>query len=258
MLSRKSLLPFLLSFFLVAASCRHTEVTAVEVQSVELNAQADLHDSATAATIAPYKLSLEKEMSQVIGRSAAAMPKERDKPETALGNFVADICLDRGNAAYHPADGRAADICLLNNGGLRTSLPAGNITRGNIFELMPFDNEIVIVTLSGKQMRELIRYTCATGGQPVAGMTLGLRPDKSPGTTLINGQQFDSTHTYKVITSDYLANGGDKMNFFLNPLKIETTGYKIRDAIIDHLLALKENGVTVQPQLDGRIFYEAK
>ena len=252
----------LVSLFAAAAvtvaACHHqAAVTGVSVEQVEMNRNGG-HDSATAAMIAPYKDSLDAIMTQVVGRSAVAMPKERDKLETLLGNFVADVCLDRVNRVYQPSDNHGADFCLLNTGGLRSSLPQGNLTRGNIFELMPFDNEMVVVTLSGQKTWELLRYLAASGGQPVAGIKMGIRPDKTPGTTLIKGVTFDSTRTYKVVTSDYLANGGDKMDFFRNPVKLETTGYKIRDAILDYLAEQQKNNNIIQPALDGRMYYETK
>jgi 2',3'-cyclic-nucleotide 2'-phosphodiesterase (5'-nucleotidase family) len=255
---RTLLLPFLSFLLITSVACRHTDVTGVEVQYVEMNGQASQSDSTTHALIAPYKIMLDSEMTQIVAHSNIAMPKERDKLETLLGNFVADACLVTGNEVYYPADGHDADMCLLNNGGLRSSLPVGDITRGNIFELMPFDNEIVIVTISGVKMWELAKFIGARGGEPVAGISLGLKPDKSPGTFLVNGQRCDSSKTYKVMTSDYLANGGDKMDFLRDPIKLETTGYKIRDAILDYCARKKSTGQNLDPKTDGRIYYESK
>jgi 2',3'-cyclic-nucleotide 2'-phosphodiesterase (5'-nucleotidase family) len=232
-----------------------------------MNRQANLHDSATAAMIAPYKDSLDRIMNEVLVVSDQAMPKERDKTETLLGNFTADVVLwkartlncdmagTKGNSAS-PAP--CADLCLLNTGGLRSSLPQGKITRGNMFELMPFDNEIVIVTLSGKKTWELLHYVGATGGQPMAGIKMGLKADKSPGTVLIQGMPLDTSKIYQVATSDYLANGGDKMDFFKKPIAITSTGIKIRDALIDFCLAENKKGNQLHPHLDERIYYETK
>jgi 2',3'-cyclic-nucleotide 2'-phosphodiesterase (5'-nucleotidase family) len=252
---RRSLFSFFFAAVLVSAACRHTaEVTKVDVSYVVMGPQANLHDSAAASIITPYKDSLDKIMSTVIAQSDVAMPKERDQLETLLGNFTADIVLQA--ACTKPGD--CADLCLLNTGGLRSSLPKGNITRGNIFELMPFDNEIVIVTLTGAKTKELLRYIAASGGQPVAGFKMGLKSDKSPGAVLIKGMPFDSTKTYRVATSDYLANGGDKMEFFKNPVSIYATGIKIRDALIGYCQQQTAQGKTLSPKLDGRIYYESR
>jgi hypothetical protein len=255
----KRLLPFILLFAIGEFSChRHVHVTGVTPGYAEVNASTPQSDSATHSILAPYKLGMDSIMNAVVGETSEAMPKERDKCETLLGNFVADVCLERGNSAYQPADGHKGQVCVLNNGGLRSSLPKGIITRGNVFELMPFDNEIVVVTITGSKMWNLIQYVAASGGVPVSGMNLELKADKTPGTTLINGIPFDSTKTYKIITSDYLASGGDKMSFLKDPISIENTGYRLRDAILDYFLDQKKQGKIVTPKLDGRVHYETK
>ncbi len=253
-----------LSTTLIVAACNHqSTVTGVDVGYVEMNKTELQYDSATDKILKPYKDSLDKLMNVIVGRLAVPMPKERDKPETLLGNFVADICFERIDGKptpviFVPGPYGRANICLFNSGGLRSSLPKGDITRGNIFELMPFDNELVVLTLSGKKTWELIRYVAMTGGQPMAGMKLGIHPDRTPATVSINGQPFDSTRTYNVVTSDYLANGGDKMDFFKNPIKIQTTGILIRNAIMEYCIAETAKGNILTAQLDGRFYYETK
>lgn len=252
---KRVLLPSVL-FLLFVFACRHVHVAAVTPGYVIMNDSVAQHDSVIASILTPYKLQLDSVMDEVIGKTTLAMPNEKGKQETFLGNFVADVCLSKGNSVYKPADGRPADVCLLNNGGLRASLPQGNITRRNIFELMPFDNEMVVVTISGAKMWELIRFVTASGGMPIAGMNVGMKPDKSPGKVLVNGEPFDSTKTYKVLTSDYLAHGGDKMLFLKDPIAYETTGYLIRTALIDAFTEKNKAGIAVTPVVDGRIHYE--
>lgn len=239
-----------------AFACRQAHVTGITPGYVEMNPAVEQNDSAMHAVLAPYKIRLDSVMNVVVGQTAFALPKETGKPETLLGNFVADASLAKGNSKYRPADGKPAQVCILNNGGLRASLPAGNVTRGNVFELMPFDNEIVVVTISGKKMWELVKFTAASGGVPVAGINIGMKSDKTPGTVLINGVAFDSTKTYKVMTSDYLSNGGDKMAFLKDPVAIEKTGYLIRDAILDTFTDAQKAGRLISPVTDGRIHYE--
>ncbi|MGL4596695.1 MAG: 5'-nucleotidase C-terminal domain-containing protein, partial [Bacteroidia bacterium] len=136
--------------------------------------------------------------------------------------------------------------------------PKGEITRGKIFELMPFDNEIVIITISGAQMQDLLKYIAASGGQPCAGLNMGIRNDKTVGAVSIQGQAFDVNKNYKVATSDYLAGGGDKMSFFNNPIKVEVVGLKIRDALIERCREMTKAGMPIGSKLDGRIHYETE
>jgi len=241
----------------MTVACHHqAHVTAITPGYVEMNPGVSQSDSVTHAILAPYKLGLDSVMNAVVGQTAFALPNEKGKTETLLGNFVADACLSKGNANYHPADGLPAQVCILNNGGLRASLPAGNVTRGNVFELMPFDNEIVVVTVSGNKMWDLVKFAAASGGVPIAGMNIGMKPDKTPGTVLIGGMPFDSTKTYKVMTSDYLANGGDKMGFLRDPIQQDKTGYLIRNAILDTFSEALNAGRLISPVIDGRMHYE--
>lgn len=256
---RKSIISALFLAALSISACHHqADVTGVTVESVELNRQSQLHDSAAAAIIGLYKDSLDRIMNEVLAVSDTAMPKERDQTETLLGNFVADVVLKKACPERQNDNAVCADLCLLNTGGLRSSLPKGNITRGNIFELMPFDNEIVVVTLSGKETWNMLRYIAATGGQPVAGINMEIKSDKTPGKVLIKGMPFDSTRNYQVATSDYLANGGDKMEFFRKPVAIHQTGIKIRDALIVYCIEEKNKGNKIGGRTDGRLHYETR
>ncbi|CAN5241846.1 5'-nucleotidase [soil metagenome] len=251
---------FIFFLLLISAGCQQqAKVTGLDVGYVEMNKSELQYDSATDKILSPYKDSLDKLMNVIVGHTEMQMPKERDKPETLLGNFVADICLKNFDPENQSSNSFGkADICLFNTGGLRSSLPQGDITRGNIFELMPFDNELVILTLSGKKTWELIRFVSMTGGQPMAGMKLGIHPDKTPSKVLIGEIPFDTAKTYRIVTSDYLANGGDKMDFFKNPIKTETTGILIRDAILNYCIAETKNGKTLTSKLDGRFYYDTK
>ncbi|MFK7755842.1 MAG: 5'-nucleotidase C-terminal domain-containing protein [Flavobacteriales bacterium] len=201
-------------------------------------------DSKLEGIIAPYDDGLSAEMTRVINTSEVAMVKAR--PEGLLSNFVADLILEEVNEL----DGFQADFCLLNHGGLRAALPKGNIKVETIYELMPFDNEAVVLTLTGKKVLEIAEYLKIKGGEPVSQLTLDLNDLVS---LKINGSTVDADATYKVVTSDYLANGGDKMVFFANPLQRESTSLKIRDLIIEHIEEEQAAGNTLNSALDGRI-----
>lgn len=183
-------------------------------------------------------------MKRVINTSDVAMVKAR--PEGVLSNFVADLVLEEVNEL----EGFQADFCLLNHGGLRAALPQGEIRVESIYELMPFDNEAVVLTLTGEKVLEIAEYLTIKGGEPVSGLTLNLKDLSS---LKINGKPVDPSATYKVATSDYLANGGDKMVFFADPLQRESTSLKIRDLIIEHIEEEQAAGNTLNSTLDGRI-----
>jgi 2',3'-cyclic-nucleotide 2'-phosphodiesterase (5'-nucleotidase family) len=207
------------------------------------------------AFIAPYKNKLDSSMSEVLCISEIDM--EIGVPEGILGNYICDIVLSVGRQKTT----EQIDFSLLNNGGLRTPIMKGEVTRGMIYELMPFENELVVVTLSGEKMVELIQYvatktmgaTNAKSGVPVSGIRI--RMGNGEVTDVMVGMyQFDPAKSYNVVTSDYLAQGGDNMNFFLDPIKSESLNVKLRDAIIDYIITLKSKNINMNAALDGRVY----
>jgi len=204
--------------------------------------------------IKPYKDKLDAIMNDVLVVSAEEFPKERGRSETKLGNLVADLSLKVANKLYRPSDNDSIDFCLLNFGGLRTSLPKGEITRGKVFELMPFENELVVLTITNDSVNALINYLIRTGGQPVSGVKMGI--DEFGDTETQLGNPHKSKKKYKILTSDYLANGGDKMNFFLDPMNTESVGIKLRDAIIQYCISENKKGNKLVSNLNGRITFE--
>lgn len=211
----------------------------------------ETEDATINKMITPYKATLDSEMNKVIGYSEVAMLKEKGI-ETLLGNFVADLVLD-----FSKTVDSKTDFCVLNNGGLRNSLPIGDITIGNVFELMPFDNEIVIVSLDGKNTENIFNYIAEKGGVPVSGITLKLEKlngNLVPTEIKIGNQNFSKDSTYQIATSDYLASGGDNMNFWSTGT-IKPTSKKLRDAIIDFIRFKTAESKKLNPMLDGRISY---
>jgi len=179
----------------------------------------------------PYRDSLNAKMNQVIGNAGCDMTNER--PEGNLGNYVADICLTKGKELLDEVN--LPVICVLNFGGLRASISKGEITLGEVYQLMPFDNELVFVKLKAEKYTEIRNYLINSGGEPIAGFRL-----------------YDDTtmsSDFWVVTSDFLAHGGDKMNFFFDPISYKQTGVLLRDVIKDAI----ENEQTVCSKLDGRL-----
>lgn len=217
--------------------------------SIENNSQTD-------SLIKPYQENLAKEMNEVLVIAAEEFPKEKDKPETKLGNLIADLSMEIATMLYYPSDYHTIDFCFLNNGGLRTSLPKGEITKGKIFELMPFENELVVVTISQANFDSLVSYTKKVGGQPISGVKFNFSTTTPSIKFKYRKNDKSLNKTYKILTSDYLANGGDDMSFFLNPIAYEAVGIKLRDAIIQYCIIENTNGKQLVGKLDGRISFE--
>ncbi len=208
-------------------------------------------DALQDSIIERYRSSLEEDMNRVLVYSEHIM--EKGTPEGRLNNFVADLVLEVGEEIYQAQDGGSIDFCLLNYGGLRVPLPKGEITYSRVYELLPFENEMVVITLSGQKTFELFQYLAeSSAGMPISGVKL-IISNNYPQTIVIKGQEFDITKTYKVLTSDYLAGGGDSMNFFFQPINYELLGMRVRDAIIHFMKEKHAEGETIQADLDQRI-----
>lgn len=245
---------FVLTIFFNLIGCQSSSYFKTKNSSTPINSEIANQEQVD-LMIKPYKEKLDAEMNEVLVISAEEFPKERGKSETKLGNLVADLSLEVANNIYKPLDKTNIDFCLINFGGLRSSLPKGEITRGKVFELMPFENELVVVTISEIKLIELLLYLKSVGGQPIAGFEI-IFSDKTTESELKQLFTTNGTSNFKILTSDYLANGGDKMNFFLEPIKIEPVGIKLRDAIIDYCVDQNKKGKQLTSKLDGRITFD--
>jgi 5'-nucleotidase len=160
-------------------------------------------DTAVAGFVAREERRVNAIANRVVARAKYPLP--RDGGEYALGNLIADA---RRNVLR-------ADFGLVNNGGIRTALPAGELTYGQLFALQPFQNELVTVTLTGRQVREMLEHVVADGRPDahVAGLTVrydanGRRGRRVREVRLVNGRPLENGRTYTVATDDYTAGGG--------------------------------------------------
>ncbi len=240
-------------FLLLFISCKNNKPEIIKIESSiivldTINVPED--DSACSEIIASYKSKIAP-LTNIIGHSEIAMAKE--KPEGLLNNFVADLIFEKGKIYYKSKNQQDnIDFCLLNMGSLRKSLPKGKITEADIYELMPFNNKLVVITLSGEKTNELLEYIASQGGEVVANFKMKIK-NKKPQDVFIEGKAFDINKKYRILTYDYLASGGDNMKFFLEPIKMELIDIVGRDAILEYIIEETEKGNKLNAQLDGRI-----
>ena len=212
----------LVSIFLIGAglwAC--SSVNTVVVHSTAVNMNVDQKTNAHVdSMIMPYKDSLSLEMNEVIANATTNFSVKR--PNSNLGNWVADALFINQTKTVRLTK---PVICLLNTGGIRSTINKGPVTIGDMFKLMPFDNEIVWVELPVSVIPEIEEYLKKSGGEPISNAIL------KNGKLIFNNWNENSS-SFWVITSDYLMNGGDKMNFFAKKLSINKTGTLMRDALI--------------------------
>lgn len=176
--------------------------------------------------IAPYRVKMQGEMNRKIAYTAEDLNK--NGINNTLGALLADYTLDTAKNWAKNHGGYTIDGAVINIGGIRSVISAGDITVKSVLEVMPFENELVLVRLNGTQMQGLIDYYVHyKKNNPIAGMKIDI--EGSQGTLqLMNGRAIVPTETYYIATSDYLALGGDNMDFFTKGEMIPT-GEKLRE-----------------------------
>lgn len=244
------LLCFSLLFF--SACKKETPVRLYQIKAQQLVTDSTTVDNkAITAIIEPFKKHLNSQLDAVLCTTPIDLVRTDAKLESSLGNLMADICFEQGNPVYQKQTSNTIDFVLFNYGGIRAPIAKGNITARNAFEVMPFENELVVVELSGEKVKELLNYLFVNKkAHPISKLKLKLN-ETSYQEVIINNMPFDATKNYFVLTSDYLQEGGDKMNFFKVPISLHKTGYKIRTALIDYFTKTD----SIIPNLDNRFTY---
>jgi len=203
-------------------------------------------DSSVIKFLQPYSDSVNHSMNLVIAQLATDL--EKKQPEGTLGNLMVDAVKIMAEKKY----ATNINIALINFGGIRlSSIKAGPITKGKVFELMPFDNILVLQKMNGKVLKELLDHIAGRGGWPVAGMTMKIKNKKAVD-VLINGFPIDESKIYTIAHSDYTANGGDDC-VMLRAIPQINNGYLIRDAMLDYFASFTKEGKEISVSLQNRV-----
>lgn len=229
---------------LLSVACHYR---AVVVTNIPMQDTAVATSSFFISYVKPYHDSVEKKMRDTVAYSDA--PLSKGFPCNPLGYYVAQWIYNfvLRNTSDTP------DLVILNNGGLRKALPGGYITVGDIYELMPFDNRITYLEISRENFKELLEYMKQKQSGAVYGLTIEYRNNEP---VLVNGSE-SLKEMYRIVTSDYLANGGDYITFFSNPVVRKDFPYLLRDAIIEELREMHKNNIIITPKyLQNVIFPE--
>jgi 2',3'-cyclic-nucleotide 2'-phosphodiesterase (5'-nucleotidase family) len=228
-----------LSLILLAGlilSCNNGHhVTKVEGKRIEINPEIPA-DSAIEAFIKPYHDHLNKDLDSIISYAPMTYAKTDGELNTAIGNLMADAVYSQCNPLFKKRTGKDIDFVLLNYGGIRSVIPQGNITTRTAYEIMPFENAVVVTELKGAQIQDLLRYlSIAKRAHPISQqlqITLNERYEVISAT--LNGSAIAPDKSYFVATNDYLFNGGDKMSFFQQNEGVYPLNYKVRNVLIDY------------------------
>ncbi len=239
---------FLFWIFL-AFACKPSfyQISQRNVHFTEINASLK-EDAQALQTIEPYKKHIDAQMQRIIGYAETEIANGRKTNETPLGNLVADMCQQRASREL----GKNVDLGFITFGGLRTSIPAGAIRVSDIFELMPFENELVVLEIDGKTIRKLFEYLVAVRNIAISNSKVLIQAGKLKD-VLINNEPIEDDKIYRVATSDYLANGGDNMSFLKEAKNMYFTHVKYRDMIIQEIENLHKQGKKIKASVGGRV-----
>ena len=241
-----------LGIALALPSC-HTYYTPSEAESRNLRVRdfappgQDTEAHPLDEIIAPYKESLDERMNTVIGRANKTLTKQR--PESTLGNWMADAMQNQVNEL----DVQPVDVSIQNHGGIRVpELNEGDVTVRHIYELMPFDNLMVILDLSGPMTQRFFDHMAEDGGWPISSGASYVLLQKKAQQLTIGGEAIQADKVYRIAMPDYIANGGGDCDF-LRDIPQENTGMLVRDLLIKEVAARSAAGEPITAKVDGRV-----
>ena len=204
-------------------------------------------DSAWIGRVEHWNADIGPIAAEVLGRSAGAL--DRRRPEATIGNLITE-------AMRFVSD---ADIAMQNPGGMRANLAEGEITRGAIYDIMPFDNTIVTERLTGDEVKLALeqglrgeRITQVSGIRYTVDLS---RPAGSRVTALAmaDGTPIEPAKLYKVAVNNFMASGGDNFDVLANGREKTDTGLLIRGAMEAYVRDRCKAGGTLDIRTDGRI-----
>jgi 2',3'-cyclic-nucleotide 2'-phosphodiesterase (5'-nucleotidase family) len=218
------------------------------------------NDAAVDKMVAVYSPKV-RELDAIIGNLKGELRKG-GTGVGSMGNFVTDAMRAQGTLKL----GQPIDLALVNGGGLRRStIGEGEIRIRDIFELLPFENALVTMELTGEQLSGLLRVITETReAQSGARVVYFTKPDKTNEIVSIRLRdankteiEIDPNKTYRIVTIDYLVNrGGDRFGVLQQGKNAKALGVTLRDAIINYVKAETAAGRGIRPNLDGRFAYD--
>ena len=238
----------LLIFLLLGASCASKPLYIHQQPSKQYEVtQQQPQDSNLVKWLQPYKKGVDTQMQVIVGHTD--IPLTKAQPESTLGNFVADAQL-----VYGRIIDPKVDAAVSNYGGIRLAyIEPGPITRGKVYELMPFDNMLTIAEVPGTVLKQFCDFMASKKGWPVSGLSFTIK-DKIATDIMIGGVPLNEHRFYKLAISDYIARGGDNCDFLVGCRKRFTSIF-IRDAMMAYITELEKASKPLHPSIENRIRY---
>lgn len=206
-------------------------------------------DAAVKAIVDKYEAEVAPLMNKVIGKTDVDLTRNYNG-ESAIGNLMTDIM----RAAV------GTDFAFTNAGGIRVDLPAGNLTNSSIYQVMPFDNTLCTMDLTGQQIKDILEQGCKLlkGQIQISGLKFEYNASLPEGSRVTKMTKADGTEialdaTYSIVTNDFMMGGGDNYVTFKDATNKVNTYRLIRDEMIKWIQAETDAGRVIHPVVDGRV-----
>lgn len=251
---------FLTFYFAISCTQQKYYISKIEGKKIGITNESGKVSGSTSNNISmqvekyiqPYRENIDKDLNTILAIAPISYDKNGEW-QTSMGIFLADITLEKSNPVFKSRENKSIDICLLNHGGIRSTISKGDVTARTAYEVMPFENSAVVVALKSEQILEIANYIITEKKpHPLAGMTFTIDKNNTVKNIFIQGKPLVSDTIYYVVTSDYLSNGGDNMVFFKNGLEKFDLEYKLRNIMIDYFKEVD----TLSVKTDNRISKE--
>jgi len=239
---------FFFSFLIIACKNNSYEVSKINAKQLKIVNEVK-QDSSIIQLFTPYKKKMTNEITKSLSFSPKILERTDGNLQSTLGNLVADLSYEKANELFKNKTGKNVDFSMSNYGGIRAAIMKGDVTVSNAFELMPFDNTLVVVELNYDKIKALFNYFVAKKRAHPLSKNIQLTIKNDSYNVLINGKAIKKDKTYFVATSNYLQKGGDGMIFFSEPESLFDSNFLIRDAIVDYF----ESKDTLSANLDNRV-----
>jgi 5'-nucleotidase/UDP-sugar diphosphatase len=188
----------------------------------------------------PFNDKVKVKMAEVVGEATGDLTYSRIV-ESPLADIVADAFREGGRT----------QIAIHNIGGIRAKIVKGTITWGNVFEVLPFQNTLVTLKMTGAQLKRTFERGLVTtvGMVALSGVRVQFDRNRLVSAIMPDGSVVDDAKLYTVTTNDFVLAGGDEFTEFAKGTEITDTGIFLRDVLVDYIKAHH----TLSPKLDGRI-----
>ena len=226
-----------------------TDALGMVDEEIYYSPNGNAFNSGSTPAAASILLSVQPQMSylkEVLGHSPAVMGKGR--PESELGNWAVDAMMK----GVETITGRKVDFGVVNVGGIRLDMPAGDVLLDDIVSMFPFHNYLCYLSLKGSDIRALLAQMAAGKMEAVGGVVAEVVDGKLV-SAVIDGSLLDDDRIYGVATLDFLLDGGDGLSVARNAKELIITDVLMKQWMTQYVRSLTEAGKEVEYSKDGRV-----